>query len=408
MGLKKFKYVATDKQNQQVQGTYKAENSEQVSDYLRSRDLFVISINQDLGLDVKNLSDIQIGGISLKDRMLIVKQLSTMLRAGLPVVQALDILGKQVDNRSLQDQIHMVQKEVEGGSTLANSFKKAKIFSEIQLNLLAAGEKSGNLVEVIARIAEDMEKSNELRGKIRGAMIYPAIVFIAIFVVIGILMVFMIPTVENLYADFDASDQMPGITKFLIGVSNFVSNPIGLLVIAIVVIVSFVSFTSYSKTEKGKIVIGRLTLKMPVFGQIIAKMHLAQFGRLLSMLMVSGVSIIDALDIVSRAMSNPIFSTAVRSTISEVSKGVPLAVPLANSGQFPLIYTRMVSTGEQTGNLDKVLADMGSFYEAEVNELTDNLTKLMEPMILLLVGGMVGFLAVAVYLPIYQIGNVIT
>jgi type IV pilus assembly protein PilC len=148
-------------------------------------------------------------------------------------------------------------------------------------------------------------------------------------------------------------------------------------------------------------------MNFPVFGDLITKIQLAQFGRLLSMLLVSGVSILDALKIVSKSMSNEIFKKEIEDSIEEVSKGVPMAVPLAKSGIFPLIFIRMISTGEQTGNLDKVLADMGKFYEDEVNEISSNLTKLMEPLILLIVGGLVGFLAVAVYLPIYQIGNVI-
>jgi type IV pilus assembly protein PilC len=409
MALKKFKYVATDKTNQQVVGTYRAETREEVAEYLQSRDLLVVSITQDLGLDMESLSQVQIGGISLKDRMLLVKQLSTMLNAGLPIVQTLEILSKQVDNKALQANLQQVQSEVEGGSTLSVAFKKhTSIFNEVQINLLAAGEKSGNMVEVIAQVAEDMEKSHELQSKIKSAMIYPAIIFIAIGVVLVILITFMIPTVEALYADFGAEDQIPAITRFLINISDFFSNPIGLGIMLVVVAIAYFSFRSYARTEDGSYVVGNLTLKLPVFGAIIEKIQLAQFGRLLSMLLRSGVSIIDALRIVSNALGSPVFKRAIAGTIDEVSKGVPLAVPLAKTEVFPLLYTRMVSTGEQTGNLDKVLDDMGTYYEAEVNEMTGNLTKLMEPLILLIVGGMVGFLAVAVYLPIYSIGNVIT
>lgn len=408
MGLKKFKYVAADKTNQQVQGTYKAENREQVADYLRNRDLFVVSIQQEIGLDFQSLSEIQIGGVSLKERMMLVKQLATMLKAGLPLVQTLEVLSKQVENKALQESMALVQGEVEGGSTLSVGFQKhTKIFSEVQINLMAAGEKSGNMTEVILQIAEDMQKSHELRSKIRSAMIYPMMIFIAVFVVLIILVTFMIPTVETLYKDFNAEDKIPAITRFLVNVSNFFSNPIGLGVTILVVMIGYFSFRSYKSTEHGEYVVGGLTLRIPVAGQIVRKMQLAQFGRLLSMLLKSGVSIIDALKIVSNALSNPVYKKAVADSVDDVSKGVPLAVPLAKSGVFPLLYTRMVSTGEQTGNLDQVLADMGAFYEAEVNDLTNNLTKLMEPLILLVVGGMVGFLAVAVYLPIYQIGNVI-
>ncbi len=409
MSQKKFKYVANDKTGQRVVGDYKAENRDQVADYLRERDLFIVSITQDLGLDFKSLSDIQIGGASLKDRMVLVKQMSTMMQAGLPVLQCLDILAKQLDSKQLQEQLESVQREIEGGSTLSSAFQKhAKLFNEVQINLISAGEKSGNLVEVIGQVAFDMEKSHALQSKLRSAMIYPAIIFFAIAIVMIILVVFMVPTVKSLYADFNALDKIPDITKFLISVSEFFQNPLGLGAIIFVLIIAFFLFRSFQSTEQGKMAIAGYSLKLPVFGQLIQKAQLAQFGRILSMLMKSGVPIIEALKIVSKSLSNPLYTKAIMQCAEEVSKGVPLAVPLANSAVFPLIYIRLVSTGEQTGNLDKVLADLGKYYDAEVDEITNNLTKLMEPIILLVVGGMVGFLAVAVYLPIYSIGNVIS
>jgi len=406
---RKFKYVASDKNNQQVIGNYKAENRDQVAEYLRSKELFVVSINQDLGIDFRDLSKIQIGGISLKERLILVKQLSAMLKAGLPVLQSLEILSKQLDNKALQEQLLQVYSDVEGGITLSAAFQKnTKLFNEIQINLLIAGEKSGNLVEIIEQIGEDMEKSNELKSKIRSAMIYPAIIFVVIGIVMVVLVVFMVPTVESLYKDFNAEDKIPTITKFLVVLSQFFTNPFGLGTIILVGIVGFISFNSFKATEGGRLIVAKITLKLPVFGSLIQKIQLAQFGRLLSMLLLSGVPIIEALRIVSKSLGNDVYQRAVASTIDKVAKGIPLAVPLANSGVFPLIYTRMISTGEQTGNLDKVLADMGKFYDAEVNETTNNLTKLMEPLILLIVGGMVAFIAVAVYLPIYSLGSVIS
>jgi type IV pilus assembly protein PilC len=407
--LKIYKYIATDKTNQQVVGTYKAETRDQVAEYLRSRELLIVSINEDISASFQRISELQLGGISVKERMLIAKQFSTMLQAGLPILQALEILSKQSTNKSVQDELIQVYNAVEGGSPLSQAFQKhSKIFSEIQINLLAAGEKSGNMIDVIAQIAVDLEKSNELTSKIRSAMIYPIIIFVAIIIVMAILMIFMIPTVESLYADFNALDKIPDITKFLIALSKFFSNPIGLIVTVLVIVVSVISFQSYKNTKAGRMSLAYLSFKIPVFGNLIQKIQLAQFGRLLAMLLRSGVSILDALAIVSKALSNPVYSKAVYDTIEEVSKGVPLAVPLAKTGIFPLLYIRMISTGEQTGNLDKVLADVGKFYDDEVNDITNNLTKLMEPLILLIVGGLVGFLAVAVYLPIYNIGNVIT
>jgi type IV pilus assembly protein PilC len=409
MALTNFKYVATDQNNNQVVGSFKAESREQVAEYLQSKGLFVVSISQDIGVSLNSLSDIQIGGVPLKEKMMIVKQLSTMLNAGLPVLQSIEILSKQIEQKKLKEQIEQVYAAVEGGAPLSTAFENnTELLNSVQVNLLAAGEKSGNMNEVIAKIAEDMEKSHELKSKIKSAMIYPAIIFVAIFIVLVILVVFMVPTVKSLYADFNAEDKIPGITLFLISLSDFFMNPVGLIALILVVVIGIVSYKSFTKTESGRLAVAKLQLKLPVSGNLLQKIQLTQFGRLLAMLLTSGVSIIDALTIVSKALSNPIYSNAVKDLTEKVAKGVPLAVPIAESGIFPLIYVRMIATGEQTGNLDKVLGDMAKFYQAEVDEITNNLTKLMEPLIMLIVGGLVGFLAVAVYLPIYNIGNVIT
>ncbi len=409
MSLNNYKYTATDKVGQQVSGTHKAQTRDQVAEYLQSQGYFVVSITQDLNATFEKLGDIQIGGIPLKDKLVLIKQLSAMMGAGLPVLQSLDILQKQMSNKSIQEQLLLAKNAVEGGSSLSVAFRKnTELFSEVQLNLLSAGEKSGNMVEVIRQIGVDMEKSYQLRSKIRSAMIYPAIIFIAIIVVVAVLIVYMIPAVEQLYRDFNAADQIPDITKFLITFSGFLSSPVGLIIVALIVAGGIITFRSFKATENGRMILARLYLKMPVFGSLIQNIQLAEFGRLLAMLMQSGVPIMEALRIVALALSNPVYTQAVMDTIPEVSKGTPLAIPLAKSGIFPLLYVRMIATAEQTGNLDKILADLGKFYEAEVNEITDNLTKLMEPLILLVVGAIVMFLAVAVYLPIYQIGNVIS
>jgi len=407
--MKSYQYKATDKNGVTIDGTFKANSRDQVADYLRGRELFIVTIQEDIQLSLEKLNEISIGGVSLKDKMLLMKQFYLMLTAGLPILQTLDILAKQMDNKSLQEQLDAVKTDVEGGAALSASFQKnSDIFSEIQLNLLAAGEKSGNLVEIVKQITADMESSNELLTKIRGAMIYPAIIFVAIIGVVAVLIVYMVPTVKSLYQDFNAEDKIPDITKLLISFSEFLNNPVGIIISLVIIGIAVAGFISFKNTPAGKAALARVVLRMPVFGDLIMKIQLAEFGRLLSMLLRSGVSILDSLKIVSTAMPNLVYQEAVLGTIDEVSKGVSLSIPLAKSGVFPLVYVRMIATGEQTGNLDKVLNDMGAFYAAEVKDITDNLSKLMEPLILLVVGGVVAFLAVAVYLPIYNIGNAIT
>lgn len=400
-----FNYVAFNQKGKRIAGKYESDTRDQVADYLHGQGLTVISINEDITESIKKLGSFQIGGIPIKERVIFAKQLSVMLSAGVPVLQALHILTEQSSNESIKDKLKVITAEVEAGNKLSDAFSRNQsFFNDVEVNLLAAGEKSGNLNQVLDKIADDLEKSKVIRGKIRGAMIYPAIILFVLVIVIGIVVVFMVPSVKSLYDDLGAGE-LPAITQSLVTLSNILTQPLGIAITLTIAIFGFVGFRYYNRTPVGRHNIDKLILKMPVFGDLVGKVQISQFCRLLAMLIKSGVPIVESLNIVAKSMGNVLFREAIENAAKEVVKGTAISIPLSLNAVFPQILLKIIATGEDTGNLDNVLEDMGKFYAAEVDEITNNLTKLMEPLILLIVGGLVGFIAIAVYLPIYSLGQ---
>ncbi|MBD3280755.1 hypothetical protein GF389_04500 [Candidatus Dojkabacteria bacterium] len=401
----KYKYTATDKEGKTIKNTVEADSREEVVNKLHAQGLMVMSIEEKIGTSFGEIGQIQIGSYALKDKLLVTKQLVAMITAGLPITQAMDVLKDQAPNPKMKKEITKVYKDLQNGIPLSKAFAdNSKIFSEVQINLIAAGEKSGNLIEVLEKIQEDMAKANRLRNKIRGAMIYPAIIFIAIIVVFIILVVFMVPQMEKLYADFGI-EELPGVTNIIVKISNFFVSPVGLATLVLLVFGGGAGYLYYRSTDSGRRLMHRLSLRIPVFGSLNEKIQVAEFSRLTALLLQSGVPIIDALNIVASSTSNVLFKEVIEGAAESVSKGVPLAVPLSKAKIFPSIFARIVVVGEETGKLDKVLQDMAAFYDEEVSNTADNLTKLLEPIILLSVGGLIAFLALAVYWPIYSIGD---
>lgn len=403
--MAQFKYQAVTNKGKKVDGVYEAGDRDSVADYLHAQGLTIISIQEDLAFALKKIGGIQIGGIPLKDKVIFAKQLAIMLTAGVPITQAMSILVNQAKVDFIRNKLTKVFAMIQSGTKLSEAFAKEDLFfNEIQINLMAAGEKSGNLNQMMERIAVDLEKSQQLQGKIRGAMIYPAVIFVVLIVVMAIVVVFMVPSVQSLYNDLGAGE-LPAVTQLLVSMSSFITNPVGAIFTVLIAVVGIIGFRYYYSTTAGRVSIDKLLLRIPVFGDLNNKIQLAQFCRLLAMLIESGVPIVESIKIVAKAQSNVVYRNVVMRAAEEVTKGAPLSVPLAYQNVFPDILVRILATGEQTGKLDQVLRDMGGYYSNEVDEITNNLTKLMEPIILLIVGGMVGFIAVAVYLPIYSINS---
>jgi type IV pilus assembly protein PilC len=390
-----------------VSGERNAANKDEVVNFLHTQDLMIIKVEEKLMISMNKFSSIQIGDIPINEKVILTRQLATMLGAGLPVTQAIEVLiQQQVKYPKLKQKLGEVYKDVQSGLPLSYAFSRANIiFTEMQISLITAGEKSGNLVEIMNRIAEDMKKSAQLQGKVKGAMIYPIIIFIVMIVVVMVLMIFMIPAVTQLYKDF-GQKELPMVTQILVDMSNFMTNPWGAMVIFAVIVGSIVSFKAFRRTQNGRMITDEILLKLPIWGDLTAKTEMLRLSRLLGMLVKSGIPIIDAINSTAMALSTYQYQMTLRKAAVEVAKGVPISIPFAKSKVIPILAVKLIATGEQTGKLDAILHDLELFYEDQVEEITSNLTKLMEPLILIIAGVVVGFLAVAIYLPIYQLASV--
>ena len=344
------------------------------------------------------------GKVSEKELVLFTRQFSTMIDAGLPLVQCLDILSKQTENKVFSKTIIEIKKEVEAGSTFSDALRKyPKIFDDLYVNLVEAGEIGGVLDTTFARLAGYIEKARSLKGKVKSAMIYPsAIIFVAVSVII-FLMIFVIPVFAEMFQDFGGT--LPWPTQFVISLSNFIKNYI-LFAIPVLIAAVFV-FKQYYRTESGKRMTHRTLLKVPVLGSVLQKAAIARFSRTLSTLLSSGVPIIDSLDITARTAGNKVLEDAVLASISSVKEGQTLATPLAKYSVFPPMVVQMVEIGDVTGELDALLSKIADFYEEEVDRAVEALTAMLEPMMMVFLGVVLGFIIVAMYLPIFKMASLV-
>lgn len=344
------------------------------------------------------------GGISEKDLVLFTRQFSTMIDAGLPLVQCLDILGKQTDNKHFAKIILEIKRDVEGGATFAEALRKhPKIFDELYVNLVQAGEVGGVLDTTFTRLAGYIEKARSLKGKVKSALVYPAaIVFVAVSVII-FLMIFVIPVFAQMFQDFGGT--LPWPTQFVIGMSHLIKSYI-LFAIPVLIAAVFI-FKQYYRTASGKLLVHRVLLKLPIFGALLQKAAIARFSRTLSTLLGSGVPIIDSLDITARTAGNKVLEAAVLASIGSIKEGQTLATPLAKHPVFPPMVVQMVEIGDVTGALDSMLSKIADFYEEEVDRAVEALTAMLEPMIMVFLGTVLGFIIVAMYLPIFKMASLI-
>jgi type IV pilus assembly protein PilC len=342
--------------------------------------------------------------VKQRDIVVFTRQFATMIDAGLPLVQCLDILQAQNDNKQFRDAIRDVKEQVESGATFAASLKRhPKIFSDLYCNMVAAGEVGGILDTILNRLAAYMEKIVKLKSKIKGAMIYPACIIAAAVLVTGILLVYVIPVFAELFHSFGQA--LPAPTQFVINLSGFTIAYFWYIVVAIVGAIGGVVVTY--RTEQGQVLIDRLMLRVPIFGDLIRKTAIARFSRTLGTLVSSGVPILDALTITGRTAGNKIVEAAIYATRSSISEGKTIAEPLIASKVFPPMVCQMIAVGETTGSLDAMLQKIADFYEDEVDNAVANLTALMEPMVILFLGTVIGGLVISMYLPIFKLGSVL-
>ena len=341
------------------------------------------------------------GKVKDKDIVIFTRQFATMIDAGLPLVQALDILSSQVENKTLGKTLSQVKVDVESGATYADALKKhPRIFSELYVNMVAAGEAGGILDTILNRLAAYIEKAMKLKKKVKGAMVYPAVVTSIAVLVIAVIMIFVVPTFSKMFAQLGGTLPLP--TRIIINMSNFIAGIGGLLVAG--AIVAFVVFlVQFRRTEKGKYITDRILLKLPIFGMLLNKVAVAKFTRTLGTLISSGVPILDGLDITAKTSGNKVIEYAIIDVRKGVVGGKTLAEPITKAQVFPPMVTHMIAVGESTGALDAMLAKIADFYDDEVDATVSNLTAMMEPMLMVFLGGTVGFIVVAMYLPIFKL-----
>jgi len=350
----------------------------------------------------KKVSRFGLGGrVKDKDIVVFTRQFATMIDAGLPLVQALDILSTQVENKSFGKVLAQVKIDVESGSTYADALKKyPRVFSELYANMVAAGEAGGILDTILNRLSAYIEKAMKLKKKVKGAMVYPAVVTSIAVMVIAVIMIFVVPTFSKMFTTLGGTLPLP--TRIVINLSNFIAGIGGLLVAgAIVAIVVFI--VQFRRTEKGKHITDKILLRLPIFGMLINKVAVAKFTRTLGTLVSSGVPILDGLEITAKTSGNKVIEYAIMEVRKGVVGGKTLAEPIMKAKVFPPMVTHMIAVGESTGALDAMLGKIADFYDDEVDASVSNLTAMMEPMLMVFLGTAVGFIVISMYLPIFKL-----
>ena len=393
-----YKYEVMDASSKTKTGSVEAESLEEAQLMLRKEGLTVISISEGSALD----KEISIGvfkqGIKPREFSVLCKQFVSILQAGVPIISALEMLYEQSVNPTLKQALLDVKEDVEKGETLANAMDRTGEFPSILINMIAAGEASGSLEIAFDRMATHFEKDARIKGMVKKAMIYPAVVLVVMIAVIIIMMVLVIPNFVGMFADMGT--ELPPLTRFVMAASDFVVNRWYVLVAIVASVV--VAYKVFASQEYGKHVIARVTLSIPIFGDMVTKTACSRFSRTLSTLMAAGMSLIDAIDITARTMDNLLYKEALMDTKEQVAKGIPLSQPLIETGLFPAMICQMTQIGEETGNIEEMLNKCADYYDEEVEMATQALSAAMEPIIIVVLAGVVGVIVMAVMQPMFS------
>jgi len=343
--------------------------------------------------------------VTTKDVVIFTRQFATMIDAGLPLVQCLEILASQQENSTFKKVLTAIKTQVEGGSTFADGLRShPKVFDELFVNLIHAGETGGILDTILRRLAVFLEKSEALKRKVKGAMVYPAVVVTIAVGVVVMLLVFVIPVFANMFEG--SGKALPGPTRFVMVCSDFLQDYIIYIIILAGVLIFL--FRKFYATEKGRLIVDRITLKLPAIGILVKKVAVARFCATLGTMISSGVPILDALEITAKTSGNRIIENAIMNTRTAISEGRTIAEPLMETGIFPGMVVRMIAVGEATGALDAMLAKISEFYDEEVDAAVESLTQLMEPIMIVFLGGACGGMVIAMYLPVFSMAGVIS
>ncbi len=395
-----FLWEATTKGGDHREGEIKADTEEELRQRLTTQGLQVSKIKRKpLDIQLPTIGT----GVSLKDMVVFSRTFSTMIDAGLPVVQCLDMLGSQSENPNFGKILMGVKTEVETGKSLSEGLSKyPRVFDELFVNLVAAGEAGGILDLIFRRLAAYLEKAEKLRRQVRGAMVYPAGIIAVGFGVMTLMLTFVLPTFEKMFADLGAG-QLPAPTRVVIALSHFFVD-YWYIIFGTIGLTIFGTVSAY-RTPKGRIIFDNIILRSPVIGNIIRKGAVARFTRTMGTLLSSGVNLLEALDIVARTSGNEVVKQAILHTREKVSQGSDIASPLIETRVFPPMVCQMIGVGEQTGAMDEMLQKIADFYEDEVDAAVSAMTALIEPLILVGLGVGVGGLLIAMYLPIFNIAG---
>ncbi len=387
-----------------LSGEYQAETKEDLVSHLRKRKIIITSMRE----KAKGSLNIKLPGqdrVSVKDIGVFTRQFATMINAGLPMVQCLDILAQQTEKEFFRTSIAKLMSDVEGGSTLAESMgRNPKVFSTLYVNMVEAGEAGGILDVILVRLATFLEKLDQLQRKVKSALTYPSVVAFVAIMATCFMLIFIIPTFAKMFTDFGG--QLPTPTRIVMGLSDFLRGYWWLIIAGITAFV--VALQRYYRTENGRLVIDKLLLRIPVLGTVIRKGAVARFTRTLGTLISSGVPILSGLEITARTAGNRVVENAVIATRESISQGNTIAEPLRASGVFPPMVTQMIAVGEQTGALDEMLEKIATFYDSEVDTAVDALTAIIEPVMIVVMGTVVGGMLVAMYLPMFKLVAVVS
>lgn len=400
-----FAYVGRSKAGSVKKGELVAKSRDEAVEQLRKQNVVVTSLEEKSGAGGFSFS---LGsGVTDKDLVVFTRQFGTMINAGLPLIQCLEILSTQSENATLRKAVAETKLQVEGGSTFSDALRKhPKIFDDLYVNMVHAGEVGGLLDTILGRLSKHIEKAMKLKGQIKSAMVYPAAICGIAVIVITVLMIWVIPVFEKMFKEMSGGKMaLPGPTQLVIDMSNFVQGNWYLIVGGIIGVV--VGIKKYYATSNGRLAIDRFVLKLPVFGDLIRKASVAKFTRTLGTLISSGVPLLEALTICAKTSGNKVVEGALLDARVSISGGKTISEPLANSGTFPKMVTHMIAVGESTGALDSMLGKIADFYEEEVDQAVASLTALLEPMMMVFLGVTIGFIVIAMYLPIFTMASAI-
>jgi general secretion pathway protein F len=397
-----YKYKAINQNGKSLQGIVDAESPKAATDKLKREGVFLSSLREvkkDKGRGIYRLR-----GISSSELAVTTRQFSTLISAGLPLEASLQALGEQTEDPKLSQVLTEVRDRISEGSSLANALNEHRsVFSDLYMNIVKAGESSGTLDIVLLRLADFLEKQSALRSRVRSAMVYPIFMFLIGSGVLFFLMSYVIPRIAKIFEE--SSKSLPLITVALIGFSNFISNNLIALLVILGGVVFFIF--RFKKTDRGKQFYDRLIFKVPIFGKIAKMVAISRFTRTLGTLLGSGIPLLEALEIGEAVVGNSVYVQTLRNVRENVREGTSLATPLRESGVFPPLVTRMIAVGEQTGEMEEMLVKIADMYDLQVETYVSTLTSLLEPVMILIIGVIIGFIVFAILLPIFDLTSTI-